>query len=575
MRPSRLLKHALLLAGIGLIASHSPAFAQSTRSEGDKGKPATKAPTISSAEYLLQSFLSEVAARRGDPGVAVGTYLGLARKTNDPRMARRATEIALQAQDLPMAAEAARVWLSIEPDSQLALQMTTAITAETSKKLEDLEASLKVQMEKQPGRRAAILMQLPQLMARYQDTQANRQAIFRLSEPYLKLPESHYVRAVGAAMAQDTQTATTEVATALALRPDWEEAAMLRWRITPATERKAGIETLHQFGEANPQAADARLTYVRWLTGEKRDSDAQAAATKLLADIPDNDELRYAVAGVRVETGDWAGAEALVRELLQRDFRDADLLRLQLAQIVEEQNRPQEALQLYGDVPQGSQYPAAIERQARLYFKLGQAGEAHNALQQAILEQAENANVFQLVDADLLRQEGKNAESFKELDQILAREPDNLEALYMSALIADPLKHYDVMEQRLQRLITLKPDYAQAYNALGYSYVERNTKLDEAATLLEKAVKLAPEDGAILDSMAWLRFRQGDYASAKDFALRSMALLNDPEVQAHYVEILWVSGQKDEARKAFNDARKAFPNNATLESLKKKLGIKP
>lgn len=576
MRPFRPLKLALLLAGLGYLTAQQPALAQTARNDADKPKPqATKPAPVSSADFLFQSFLSELAAHRGDPELAVSTYLSLARKANDPRLASRATEIALQAQNLTLANEAVRIWLNLEPTSQLAQQIQSAITAEATKTLAELESMLEGQLAKQVKQRPALLMQLPQLMARYQDTKANRDAIFRLTELYRNLPESHYVRAIAAAMAQDNATAIAEAHEAQTLRPDWEDAAMLSWRLTPADKRAEGIEILHQFGLAHPQAADARLTYARWLTSEKRPQEALAEARKLMQDVPDNNELHYAVAGLFAELEDWSAAEQVLRELITKGFRATDLLKLQLAELVEQQKRPAEAIQLYSEVPVGEHYPTAVEREARLLHRQGQVLQAYSVLEQAMVEQADKFSTFEMVKADLLRQDGKFAEAYALLDKVLAAEPSNLDALYMSALIADSLKHYDQMEQRLQQLIQLKPDYAQAYNALGYSYLERNVKLDEAAVLLDKAIKLSPEDGAILDSMAWLRFRQGNWADAKQFAERSMAILDDPEVQAHYVEILWASGNKDQAQQTFRTAHKNFPNNPALEAVRKKLGLKP
>lgn len=567
------IKRALLLAGAGFLLSQSAAFAQSARGDASKGKAQPKTATVSTAQFIYQALLGEIAAHRGATSAAVASYLDLTRKTRDPRIARRATEIALQNREIVLATEAARLWLDIEPESQTALQTLTAITAESLQKPEELEASLKTQLEKQAPKRAAILLQLPQLLSRYPDTKVSRQIINRLSEPYLKLPEAHYVRGIAAALVQDATTGISEANAALALRPDWEEAAMLRWRISSPQQRQESAEALRAFGEKYPSAANARLTYIHWLTSEKHTDEAIKAAQRLLKDIPDNDDLRYATAMVLAEAGDLSSAETLLRQLLDRSYRDTDLLKLQLGQLTEEQNRLEESLALYANVSPGRHYAAAIDRQARLLFKQGQLREAQHLLQRAASVQPEDSVRLQLTEADILRQANKPDESFGTLELVLALEPDNPEALYMSALLAEPLKKYDIMEQRLQRVIKLKPDYAQAYNALGYSYADRNIKLEEAASLLEKALKLDPDDAAILDSVAWLRFRQGNFASAKELIQRAMQLMDDPEVQAHYVEILWTAGQKNEARAAFEAAQKATPDSLILENLKKKLGL--
>lgn len=568
-----LIKRAVVLAGACIALTLPVAQADTPRDPAAKGRTAPRPTTISSAQFLYQAFLGEIAARRGSASTAVAIYLDLTRKTQDPKIARRATEIALQHREMALAAEAARLWLEIEPESQVALQTVTAITAESNQTPAELEASLKSQLEKQPSKRGVILLQIPQLLSRYPDPAANRAITNRLTDPYLKLPEAHYVRGIAAAIAQDLAVGVAEANAALALRPDWEEAALLRWRASPAERRADAAEELRAFGAAHPKAADARLNYIRWLTAEKRHDDAQKAADDLLADVPDNNDLRYAIAIIRVETGDLAGAERLMRELLDRGFPEADLLRLLLGQIVEEQTRLPEALALYAEVPVGRHFAAATDRQARLLFKQGKLADARRLLSSAASRQPDSTVQFQLVEADLLRMADKPAESFEVLELTLVLEPDNTEALYMSAMVAEPLKKYDLMEQRLRRVMALKPDYAQAYNALGYSLADRNTRLDEAAPLLDKALSLAPDDAAILDSVAWLKFRQGDFAGAIEMIQRAMAKLEDAEILSHHVEILHASGDKEAARSAYASAKEKFPDSPLLRTLGQRLGF--
>jgi Flp pilus assembly protein TadD len=105
------------------------------------------------------------------------------------------------------------------------------------------------------------------------------------------------------------------------------------------------------------------------------------------------------------------------------------------------------------------------------------------------------------------------------------------------------------MEQQLRKLIQLKPDYAQAYNALGYSLADRNIRLPEASSLLEKALELSPDDYFILDSMGWLQYRLGKLDQALDFLRRAYADKPDPEIAAHLGEVLWMNGQLEEAGK--------------------------
>ena len=106
------IKHAVLLAGSCILLGHSAAHADAPRDHAAKGRSASRPATISSAQFLYQALLGEIAARRGAASTAVASYLDLTRKTHDPRIARRATEIALQYREMALAAEAARGLLS-------------------------------------------------------------------------------------------------------------------------------------------------------------------------------------------------------------------------------------------------------------------------------------------------------------------------------------------------------------------------------------------------------------------------------------------------------------------------------
>ena len=126
------------------------------------------------------------------------------------------------------------------------------------------------------------------------------------------------------------------------------------------------------------------------------------------------------------------------------------------------------------------------------------------------------------------------------------------------------------MESRLRKLIELQPDSAQAYNALGYSYADRNIRLPEARQLIEKALQLAPNDPFILDSMGWVLYRQGDLEGALGYLQRAHSQRPDPEIAAHTGEVLWMLGRKEEARHTLREAQKKDPSSEILtEAIKR------
>jgi len=169
-----------------------------------------------------------------------------------------------------------------------------------------------------------------------------------------------------------------------------------------------------------------------------------------------------------------------------------------------------------------------------------------------------------VAEAQLLRDAGRHADAFAFLAKMLEVQPDQPDLLYETALTAEKLGYVEVMERHLRRLIAIKPDSAQAYNALGYSLADRNLRLDEAGQLIDKALSLTPDDPFILDSKGWVLFRQGKPAAALEALQKAYAQKPDAEIAAHIGEVLWALGRSGEALAVWREATKAHPTNEVL-----------
>jgi Flp pilus assembly protein TadD len=170
----------------------------------------------------------------------------------------------------------------------------------------------------------------------------------------------------------------------------------------------------------------------------------------------------------------------------------------------------------------------------------------------------------------LLREAGMNKDAFDLLGRALADSPDQPELMYDYALTAEKVDRFDVLESNLVRLIELRPDHAHAYNALGYSLADRNIRLPEARKLIEKALELAPNDYFIIDSMGWVLYRMGDLKGAVEQLRRAWQGRPDGEIGAHLGEVLWELGEREEARRIWQEALKASPENESLQKTLKR-----
>jgi Flp pilus assembly protein TadD len=146
------------------------------------------------------------------------------------------------------------------------------------------------------------------------------------------------------------------------------------------------------------------------------------------------------------------------------------------------------------------------------------------------------------------------------------RFPDNMDFLYDFALVAEKMGKVDVMEKSLRQVMAKQPDNMQAYNALGYSLADRNVRLKEAYGLIDKALKMAPGDPFIMDSMGWVQYRMGNLSAAEAQLRKAYALRSDPEIAVHLGEVLWKKGQQDDARTLWREAAAKDPKNDSLKS---------
>lgn len=558
---------ALMLSACAQAPVQPPAEAASEAQPKERAEPLPNQELT--GQILYQTLLAEIAGQRGNLGLSASAYLDLARTTRDPRLARRAAEIALHGRNLEAALQAARLWVEIDPESSQARQMMAGLLV-SANRLEELQPHVAKLLAQEGDNLGDGLLRLNRLFARYPDKKAVMLIVEQLTLPYVGMAEAHFARAQAAMNAGAWQRGVAEADKALALRPDWDLAAMLKAQLQRAETPEEALETLRAFLASHPQAREVRLQYARSLVGARKYPQARAQFERLLVDFPGNADVVYAVAVLSMQLSDWATAEENFRKLLGRDFTEIDTVRLYLGQIAEERKQFDDALRWYAEVAPGDQYLAAQLRIAQLLVKQGKLDAGRRHLQEA--RTAGDAERIQLLlaESQLLRDAGKTAEAYELLAGSLAAQPEQPELLYESALLAEKLGRHDVLEFNLRKLIRIKPDHAHAYNALGYSFADRNQRLAEAEQLIVKALELSPDDPFIVDSMGWVLFRKGDNAGALTQLQRAYSIRPDPEIAAHLGEVLWMLGRRDEANRTWQEAAKAHPGNEVLAEVIKR-----
>lgn len=529
-----------------------------------------KLPDIElSPELLYEFLLTEFASQRGYKTLAAESSEELAKKTRDPRLAKRAAQLALESGDMNRAVDAFRFWQQTEPEADMAARMLSQLLLR-GRRLDEARVEFEKVLKDSVPNAGLTFMQIYPLVAAYPDKPAALHLMRELAVPYQNVGEAHWVVAQLASASGDEALAFSEVKLARKLRPEWYLPVALEAQLLQKRAPQQGLALLSHYLSDHPLAVEIRLQYARALLEQKQYKPAHDEFQRLSRENPESIELAFAVAMISLQLNDFTAAEAELRQALAKGGRGQDAVEYFLGQLNEAKEDEADALLHYREVKSGEYQFAANLRVVYLLSKQGKLDEAR-----AYLQQAKPATLTQrvqvvLIEAQMLRQAGQLTEAYRVLQKGLVALPNEPELLYEAGMLSDTLGHFDESEQLLRRLIKLKPDYAQAYNALGYSMLLRNVRVADALILVEKALQLAPDDYAIMDSVGWGYYRIGRLDESVKMLRKAYAGNPDPEIAAHLGEVLWARGDRQEAGKLWQDSLKANPGNEQLQAVMKR-----
>ncbi len=561
-----------------LIALSGPIYAAENQAGNE---PVDVLPAVGLSEELMFRYLSaEIALQRGNAFAAYATMLSIARSTHDPRLARRATEMAISGSLPAEALKAARVWHEVAPHSEEAAQVLLSLQLQSNQIEEAKQSLAKMLSGSTPTTLPVAIGNVQRMLSRIPDRSRAAALLKESLEPYRHVLDARLALAQMAMVGGDRAGAKKEIGEALAKFPASEIAVLMLAQIIE--DKAEATKTLSDFLKKNPKAREVRLAYSRMLFEQGKIADAKKEFQVLLQQAPNDQTALYALGLLSAQANDMADAEkylaAYVGNLKDQPDRERDATQalMVLAQIAEDRNDDAGVMKWLEMVPilgQSGSVNATIKR-AQLQSKAGKLEEARKLLNEADVNNDDERVRLIIGEAQLLRDAGKLTEALRLIEDALELYKDNIDLLYELSMLAEKNHQFDLMESTLRKVIQLAPDSQHAYNALGYSLADRNLRLQEAHDLIQKALSLAPEDPFIMDSMGWVEFRLGRLEKAEELLRRAFAIKADPEIAAHLGEVLWVLGREEEARKLWRNAGGKDPKNDTLKSTLKRLQVK-
>jgi tetratricopeptide (TPR) repeat protein len=549
------------------------------------------------APLFYQLLIGEMQLREGEAGAAFQVILDAARRTKDEQLFRRATDIALQSRAGDQALVSAKAWRQTLPESLDALRYQVQLLVALNRPQETLEPLQALLKQTPPAERPSLITALPRFFARSADKAQIATLTEKVLSPYVDAPATRTAALVTNGRswlaAQDNVKALALAQSAHAQDPAAEGPAILALELPAGDAAAAAIVQGHL--AAKPDSNGVRLLYVRSLLAVPRYADATAQLETLTRTAPQLAQAWLTLGALHLQLREPAPAIVALKkyvELVQAggalskpDAETADddapastedaLTRawLLLAQ----------AADLQGDFRGAETWLAKIDdpqralevqtRRASLLARQGKLAQARELIRRVPEKTPADARAKLLAEAQVLRDAKQWAEANTLLAKANVQFTDDVDLIYEQSMMLEKLNKLDDMERLLRRVITLKPDHQHAYNALGYSLAERNVRLPEARTLIRKALDLSPGEPSITDSLGWVEYRLGNREEAVRLLRDAYRGQPDAEIAAHLGEVLWVNGQKDEARTVWREGRGRDAGNEVLRETLARLRV--
>jgi tetratricopeptide (TPR) repeat protein len=527
------------------------------------------APLPPASEYVYLVLSAEIAGQRGDYARALEYYLDAAKLTPDPKVAERATQIALYAKNLGSAAEAASLWSQRDP-SNTAPKRISAILNLKQGNLEQGVAQLRTLLSLPSVDVESTLIELVKMLDAELSKEDGLSVMKSLQEAFPQVAEVHFAYALLATNKGEYALALDETQKALSMQPRWSRAQLLQAQLmSQMGDSESARDIIRKAVSRDPANDRLRLVLAQFLTKTGDLRGAERELKGVLVREPGNEDARFGLAVLLLETGKEEAARAELRRLLGTEkWRGQASFYLGLLEL--RQNHLPEALALLDSVESGpSEFDARVNA-VTVLIGLGRVDEARGRLSELRQRFPNESLRLYLVEADLLVKRKEPQAAFDLLTSALATDPGRAELLYSRALIADQLGRADMLEADLRAVLAKSPDDVNALNALGFTLADRDIRLDEAKSLIARAMQLKPNDPAVMDSWGWLHYRLGNLEVAVDYLERAYRLFKDPEIAAHLGEVLWESGRKEEARRIWRGALSTDPAHREMQRIRSK-----
>jgi len=513
------------------------------------------------SKLLYDLLLAEMALQRNDYDLAFKKYYEAAKKTRDSRLAKKATRVTLFSKNDEQTFKAVKLWSELQPDNIDVLQIYASSLINRKQDQEALRYLKKIIARsrnfnegfqravglldtiKEPARLTSLFAELAK---GHEDS-----AIVKLNQAKLSFKLG------------DNAGAEHHLNEALAINPDYLEASMLKIQLLKKQHRpQEAIALLEKLLKKQPNNINLRLELVRMLVAQKQVKKADRQI-KRLASMDINPEVIFAISLLAIEINQLDDAKKYLERLYKYRLYASEAAYF-IAQLEASRENYAEAETWFKRVKQGRYTFEAYLGLAIVYSQQEKFDQAFKLLDHSQAGNSKQSLEILQIKAEVYAQAKNYKKAYEIYTQALTIAPNNHDLLYGRAMLAEKFDRIDLLEKDLHAILAENPKDNQALNALGYTLADRTDRYQEALQYIERALKIDPEDIATLDSMGWVLHKLGRNEEALSYLKKAYDKDNDPEIAAHYGEVLWVLGKTEQARAIWHKALKKHPQHEVL-----------
>ncbi|MFT5420979.1 MAG: tetratricopeptide (TPR) repeat protein [Candidatus Endobugula sp.] len=547
--------------------------------------PLTVAQGSFSSDTLYSLLVAEVAASRQQFPLTLKNYVEQARETDDKAVIARAARIAQFFRAQADALEMGLLWLTHDESNIEAITLVSNAYLEQGKPLIALDYTEKLLLLFSPEEEPNATKSSTKDSGAFTETianlskQADKDTITILIQRFQQLdilyPSVTGIK-VGLSVLHQINDSADEalvwVQRALVQEPARTSAIIQEALLLQQSQQSAlAISKLEAQLEKDPSNSRLRLVYARLLST----SDIAAAYeqfTLLSKQSPKQFDMKFSRAILATELNKMLIATELFEELLAVQYR-VDNVNFYLGHIAESLDKLPSALSYYQAVKAGANLLPSKNRAARVMILQGKVAAAQSLFAQLRLQSPKKTEPIYVTETNLLVQNKADNAALLILNIAIDEFPDNRDLRYNRSTVYERQDQLALMESDLRHVLTIDADNVMALNGLGYFLATRTERYEEAYQLISRALKLQPNDAAIIDSMGWVVFKMGRIDEAIGYLRKAFDLYPDPEVAAHLGEALWSKGNKQAAKTLWENNLHANPNAPEILETLKRLGV--